>query len=488
MGKSLTKNSIFYLVYEILNVLFPFLTGMYVAHVLLPESIGQIAYAQNIVQYFVIFSFLGIPTYGMREIAKNRKDRKALNKLYTELMIINAVSTIIFLSIYLVMIFAIPDFRENISLFLVVGISIVLNLFNNSWLYTGLEEFPYISIRSLIFKSIAFALLVLWVRDAGDYMKYAAITVIGTAGNYLLNMLHAPHFVSFDFKNLDFRRHLQPIVLLVVVNLAIEIYTLVDTTMLGMLCSDENVAFYSYGSKINKILLQVVNSFTMVLVPRISAYYKEQRIEEFNALLAKAFKLIALLALPMIVGIQFTGNFLVTAIYGDAYTNSVYVLRILCFVLLLSPIGYLLGSRVLLVVGKESKMTLCVGAGAVTNIICNAALIPLFREYGAAAASVIGEVVVMIVYVLQGRRYFNIGKIRNLVLKSVSATVAMGVYLFACTFLKVKGWSLVGIQIIGAIVIYILILLLLQEELLLDILDKITRKLKGLGGAGHLKL
>ena len=73
--KSLTKNSLYYLIYNTLNILFPFVTGIYVSRTLLQVNIGDVAYAQNIVQYFVTFAYLGIPTYGMREIAKIRNDK-----------------------------------------------------------------------------------------------------------------------------------------------------------------------------------------------------------------------------------------------------------------------------------------------------------------------------------------------------------------------------------------------------------------------------
>ena len=94
--KSLKKNSVFYLIYNILNIVFPFVTGIYVTRILLPEQIGLVESARNIVTYFVIFSFLGIPTYGLREISKYRNDKKELNKVYTELMIINFISTLFF--------------------------------------------------------------------------------------------------------------------------------------------------------------------------------------------------------------------------------------------------------------------------------------------------------------------------------------------------------------------------------------------------------
>ena len=191
MGKSLTKNSLFYMLYNILNVIFPFFTGIYVARILLPDNIGIVETARNLAQYFVIFSFLGIPTYGLREISKARKNREELNKIYSELIVINTISTIIFLFLYNVLIMIVPEYRKNLLVFLITGISIALNFFNNTWLFEGLEKFDYISIRNLIFKFLSLLLLFIFVRDNEDYLKYALITIVGTAGNYLLNIINS---------------------------------------------------------------------------------------------------------------------------------------------------------------------------------------------------------------------------------------------------------------------------------------------------------
>ena len=88
------------MLYNILNMLFPFFTNMYVARVLLPSSIGEVAYAQNIVSYFSILAFLGIPTYGVREIAKVRYKKEELSSAFSELLIINFISTLFFSIIY----------------------------------------------------------------------------------------------------------------------------------------------------------------------------------------------------------------------------------------------------------------------------------------------------------------------------------------------------------------------------------------------------
>ena len=475
--KSLAKNSIFFLIYNTLNVIFPFVTGIYVAHILLKDDIGKVAYAQNIAQYFVILAFLGIPTYGLREISKARKNKEDLNKVYSELFFLNLISTAVFTCAYVVLIFSIPSFRGGYPLYLITGMAIALNALDNSWLYEGLEEFKFISVRNLIFKALSFILLFAFVRERSDYYIYALIAVAGTAGNNILNVAFSKKFVKLKLRGINVKRHLKPVMLLVVVNLAIEIYSLVDTTMLGSFCEKANVTNYVYGSKINKIFLQIVNTFTMVIVPRLAAYYKEGKREEFNALLTQTLRIILLLGIPLIVGIQFVSKFFICEIYGENYKNSACVLRILSAVLLISPVGYLLGSRVVLTVGCEWKMIVSVGVGAVVNVIGNLFLIPKYQEIGATVASVIGEVVVAAIYIAFGSKYFRLKNFRNTLIKAVLAVAAMGGYLFACQRYLSSGWARFFIQFFGAVLVYGTLLLVLKESLLYDGIHKLKSKI-----------
>jgi O-antigen/teichoic acid export membrane protein len=476
-GKSLTKNSIYYVVYNTLNILFPFLTGIYVSQVLFPNDIGTIRYAQNIAQYFVILSFLGIPTYGMREISKARDNRLEVNRIFSELYIINFISTVIFVLCYCILIFSIPQFRENIIIYLIVGGSIALNVFNISFLYDGLEEFKFTSLRNISFKAIVFILLLLMVKEPTDYLWYAAITVFGTAGNYIINMLHSKRFVTFSYQSLNFKRHIKPIMLLVAVNLAIEIYSLVDVTMIGNICSKDHVAFYSYGHNIQRILLQVINSFTIVIVPRITFYYKEGKIENFNMLLTKTLYVIMVLSSAMILGLFFTADKFIVLLYGNSYTNSSKVLLILSVLLLISPIGYLLGSRVLLAVGKENLMAVCVAIGAIVNVITNWFLIPKYAEFGAAYASVVSEFIVMSIYIWFGKRYFHLTHLFIEIRKIIIALTVMCITLYILTKFHMPVVIELVLDVVLASGIYFALLLVQKETIVIEYFTKMKAKI-----------
>ena len=352
-----------------------------------------------------------------------------------------------------------------------------MNIFNNTWLFEGLEEYKFTSIRNLVFKIISFIILILFVKNTNDYLIYAAINVIGTAGNYIVNMIQSNKYVRFSFSNLNFKRHLKSILYLVVVNLAIEIYTLIDVTMLSWMTEKENVAFYSYGIKIEKILITVINTFTMVIVPRLAYLYSNDKKDEFNKLINKTLRIIVIIAIPMIIGIQFVSDYIICKIYGDVYITSSYVLKILSLVLIISPVGYLLGSRVMLTTGSENKMIIPVSIGAIINVILNYILIQFYKEIGAAIASVVSELIVAVIYIILSRKKYKINKSA---IKTFSKVIITGVIitllLLYINLLKIGNLQKCIMQIFFASLLYLVMMYILKENIITDTISKIIKK------------
>ena len=477
--KSIAINSVYYLIYQVLNVLYPFVMTLYAARILMPAAVGRVGIAQNLASYFVILSFLGIPTYGKREISKARGDKDKLSKLYSELLVINGISTLIFGALYVTLVLSLDQYRANLPLYLITGGAIALNFINNSWLFEGLEEFKFISIRNMIFKGLAMVLLLILVKDEGDYLIYAGLLVFGNFGNYILNIIYAPRITRFTTKGLSFRRHMKPILALVTVNLAIELYSLVDVTMLGHMKGETSVAYYQYAQGINKILQQVINTFTIVIVPRLALYFKEGKTLEFKNLVTKALNTIIVLALPMVAGIWVVADSAIRLLYGDEFINSVPVLRMVAFLVIVSPIGYLLGSRILLVTGHENQMVLCVAVGAAVNIIGNCFFIRLYSEQGAAVSSVISEIVVMVIYICLGSRYYKAEISLMETIKVLFATALMTVSAYFIGTLAEGLILKLLLQILTGASVYFITLLITKEGLVSEYSARLISKIGG---------
>ena len=195
--KSLIYNSVFNVFYQLLNVIFPFVTAIYVSHILMAEGVGKVAYAQNIASYFVAIAPLGLVSYGVKEIAKVKNNPVERNKCFSELFLINAVSTAILALIYYVTVFCMDSFTEDKMLFVVCGFPILLNFINVEWFYQGMEEYAYITVRSLFTKIASMLLMFLIVRGRNDYVQYALITSFVGSANRIFNMVYLRKLVRF---------------------------------------------------------------------------------------------------------------------------------------------------------------------------------------------------------------------------------------------------------------------------------------------------
>ncbi|OMC63051.1 flippase, partial [Paenibacillus odorifer] len=179
--KSLVRNFIYNLIYTGLNLLFPLITAPYVSRVLGATNLGKVNFASTVVNWFVLFAAFGVTTYGVREVAKIKKKGKDLDKLFSEIFIINGVLSIIVTIIYLYVIFNVKEFNSEFSLFLIMSLSIILNMFSIDWFYQGIEEYRYITIRSTVFKVISLICIFLFVKEEGHYVIFGLISILSTS-------------------------------------------------------------------------------------------------------------------------------------------------------------------------------------------------------------------------------------------------------------------------------------------------------------------
>lgn len=476
MSKSLVKNSIANVFYRSLNVFFPLITATYVSRVLLVNGVGKVSYAQNIVSYFVMFAALGMPTYGTREIAKLKNQCK--NKLFSELFLINAISTAFFSGAYIILINSIDGFQKNLPLYYAVGIQLFMNVFNIDWYYQGEEEYSYIAVRSFVIKVLSVMSIFLFVKEANDYIYYAIITALGIVGNYIFNIMHLRGRVKFTIKELNLKKHIKPLMLLLSSSVAIELYTAVDTTMIGAFCTDTEVGFYAYAIKIIKLVEAMISALGAILLPRLSYYYAEGKNEDFNRLVHKAEQVLLFIAVPGAVGIFLVADDLVPILFGASFYGTINTLRILAFTLPILVINVLFGIQVLIPAGNEKKYLITVCCGAAVNIVLNPIFILLYKNDGAAFASLISELTVAISTLLYARRIVNIKPERDYVVTLLISTVFMIIGVCSINSLLQAGIIRLLIKVLLGVGIFSGVAILLRNCVAYEFLGIIQRRLK----------
>ena len=211
---SLVKNSLYNVAYKLLNVIFPLVSATYIARVIFAKGVGEVSYAQNIVSYFTTIAALGIPNYGIREIAKARKDKGQTDEIFFELFTINAVSTTVCIVAYLVLIHLVSALNSNIRMYYAAGLLLIFNYINIDWFYQGNEEYAYIAKRSFVIKLISLVAMFTLVRYESDAIAYALISSLAIGGNHIFNIINLKKYkLKSNFKKLNVKRHLKPILI-----------------------------------------------------------------------------------------------------------------------------------------------------------------------------------------------------------------------------------------------------------------------------------
>ena len=392
--KSIKINFFFNILLNISKVLFPLITAPYIARVLEPDGVGLFNFSNVYAGYFALFAALGIPMYGIREVAKIRDDPKELNKFVSEVISISVVSTILCTLAYLISIFSISQLNENSIIFLVAGILLYTTPFRIDWFFSGKEEFGYITIRSLIIKTLSIIALFLFVHQKTDLIYYIIINVCSLVINEIWNYVMLYKAGIRPYFTLSGMHHIKPICILFASVVAASIYTVLDTIMLGFMTDYSQVGFYNSAQHISKSLLPIATSLATVTMPRLSYYFKDAKWDQINDLVKKSISAISFLSFPISFGVICIAPEFVPLFYGEHFVKAIYPLQIIMGVVIAIGFSNLFGTQILLGLGKDKILLLTIIVGTVSNFTLNIFLIPHYGAIGASIASLIAEVLV----------------------------------------------------------------------------------------------
>ena len=463
--KSVKFNFIMNFILTASNFIFPLITFPYVSRVLGASGTGKVSFAISVVSYFTMVVALGVPTYGIRAAAKARDDQEKLNRTTQEILIIHLFMMILVSIAYIMAILFVPRFQSDRILFLVVGVSILLDPLGVNWLYQGLEQYGYIAKRSIFLKFVGVILMFMFIHSPDDYVFYGVTSILASAGSNVLNFINLRKYVSLKpVGDYNIKQHLKPILILFAQVVAVNIYTNLDNVMLGFMKTDLDVGLYAAAVKVKTILTSLVTSLGAVLLPRLSYYIMEGRKEEFQALIKKAYNFVIVIAFPLMLFTIFYAKDCLIFLSGNEFIGATLAMQIIAPTIVLIGLSNLLGIQVLTPLNREKQLVYSVVAGAVADLILNMVFIPEMGAAGAALGTLVAEAVVLMVQILYLKDlFFKIAKqvqygkiVLALILASVISIRCSNIVDMVFLKLLIAGMSFFGI--------YGLILLLTKEN------------------------
>ena len=480
MAKSIKKNTVLNMVKTASSIVFPIITIPYINRILSPENIGKVDFSRSFVSYFSLIATLGLYTHAVRECATASDDRNKLSNTVSQLFSINVITTVAsFILLGLTLLF----FREFDDYRLLIFINSFIILFTTlgtDWLNSAMEDFRYITIRTIAFQVISLLAMFLFVRTKADYPWYMIILTVSSSGANLLNIFYRRRYCTVRFTlNIEWKRHLGPIIWLFVMSLSQVIFKNVDITMLGVMWNDYEVGIYTTAEKIVGMISNIVSSIIFVIMPRLSQYFAKNDFDSANTLLRKLLAFNLGLGLPCVVGVLFLADDITFLVGGSEFAGAASVMRIVVFGFAASLIGgSFLGNAILIPMKQEKYYMIVCCITAVANAIGNALLIPSLGANGAAIASVANGFVILILLLLKIDKRI---KIRNLLHVFIDPLIGCAVIALICFICKKIDhlWLRITLSIGVSAAAYFVVLKCLKNEFLDNIARPIFNRIKG---------
>ena len=397
---SIKKNFAYKSVLTLSTYLINFITFPYVARVLGVERIGLVNFVDNTVNYFLLFATMGVGLLGVREIAAVKEDKKRRDQVYSSMLALNLLFTLVSLGIYLLCISTIPKLCQYDELFYIGTAKILFTVFLVEWFFTGVENFRYITLRSILIKVLYIISVFLFVRDTSDYRLYFILTVGVVVLNALINQLYIRKFVRVRWNNIQLFKYLKQNVTLGIYTLMSSMYLTFNVMYLGLVSDNTEVGYYTTAFKLYSVLLGFFTAFTSVMLPRMSSLLANGENARFQELVDRSCSVVATFCIPLILyGIILAPQIIYT-LSGPEYEGAIFPMRIIMPAAFAVGMAQVLAIQILMPMKKDRVLLMASIIGAIVSLLINLLVVPYVASVGSAVVLLCSEMVVAATYVV----------------------------------------------------------------------------------------
>ena len=391
---SIKKNFAYKSVLTLSTYLINFITFPYVARVLGVERIGLVNFVDNTVNYFLLFATMGVGLLGVREIAAVKEDKKRRDQVYSSVLALNLLFTLVSLGIYLLCVVTIPKLCQYDELFYIGTAKILFTVFLVEWFFTGVENFRYITLRSILIKVLYIISVFLFVRDTSDYRLYFILTVGVVVLNALINQLYIREFVRVRWNNIQLFKYLKQNVTLGIYTLMTSMYLTFNVMYLGLVSNNTEVGYYTTAFKLYSVVLGFFTAFTNVMLPRMSSLLANGEKDRFQELVNRSFSVMSTCCIPLILCSMIMAPQIVYILSGPGYEGAILPMRIIMPAAFAVGVAQVLAIQVLMPMKKDKVLLVASIIGAVVSLLINLLVVPYIESVGSAVVLLCSEAVV----------------------------------------------------------------------------------------------
>lgn len=441
-AQSAKKNFIFQFLYQVVILVIPLITAPYLTRKLGDTALGVYSYTYSISYYFVVFAMLGISRHGQRIIASRRNDKLALRKTFWSLYTVHAAFSALALGAYFIFIICFGgDYR---TVYYIQAFYVASALFDITWLFYGLENFQSVVIKNFIVKIVECVLIFCLIKNSEDLWIYTLIMSCSILVGQFIMLPQAIRLVKpIKFGLTDIKEHFKPLFVLFIAVVATALYHIFDKTLLGIMSTKENVAYYEYSNKIINIPVNVIGVISTVLFPRACTCIARGDTKNAQKYMDYSLHFTCFLGLGAIFGFLGVSNLFIIKYYGIDFSICGNVVIALSPIIFIMGIGGIVRNQYMVPNHMDKLFTICLVINAILNLVLSIALIPVLGIYGAVVGTIAAETFGTCFQLIVSRKFLPITKIiLTIIPYAVSGAVMFGLIYVIRLFFNSSWWDL----------------------------------------------
>lgn len=480
MKNILLLNFIMRMLRILIGGVFTFFLLKFSTNIFSPVEIGEIDYANTIILYISSIASLGINNYGIRETALVSNNKERLSYSTIELLLIIFITTLIGYVVLFMMIYWFGFFSNIKTLLLIMSINILLMNLGINWFYIGIEEQTFITVRFVIVRFVVAILLLLLVHDEDDFIIYVILYTSIEGGMGILNMLFLPKRINFgvNFRKLNLRKHIRPLLTIFVGSISIIIYNQINVIMLSSYYPDR-VAFFSIPNQVIYFIVVLVTLLVPVLMPKVVQAINQRDYDVVDKYSVLSLQYILFFALPIICYIMAMSKEITLMLSSESFLEAQEPFRYFSLTILLVAVNNFFGLQILYSYNKEKIYSLVIFIALLINIILNFLFIPIYRENGVVISAIFSELLKALLLYFYCRRFIaSVNLFSFRFFKYFIASLIMLVPIYRMSTLDLTYTMSISLSFFIGGLSYLLTLYLLKEELVLLCVKKISYFIK----------
>ena len=379
-------------------------TFPYVSRVLGVENVGLVNFVDNTINYFLLFATMGISSLGVRAIASARNSQIELDKTFSNLLGLNILFTFVVFVVYSILITVIPKFYVNSELFYIGAAKILFTSLMIEWFFNGIENFKYITIRTILIRLIYIGSIFVFIRESYDYKLYFILTTSIIVINAIINLGFSRRFVHIIPSELISGRFLKENITLGGYSLMTSMYLTFNVMYLGLVSNNTEVGYYTSAFKLYQLILSVFTAFTSVMLPRMSSLIAHGAKEQFYEYVHKSMEFVVMLSIPLIVCCSIMAPEIVFLLCGNGYEGAITPMRIIMPAILFVGLAQILAVQVLMPLKDDKTLLLASILGAIVSLFINFIVVHQIQSIGSAIVLLSSEFIVMVTYIIYTER------------------------------------------------------------------------------------